>query len=329
MPRRFRSGPKIVAPLLNMLQIFLLMRRKIKKQDINLIHARSYMPAAIAMVVSKITRVPFIFDMRALWPEELITANRIRRGSWVHRAIVAAERACLRNAAGVVSLTNAAALHLRTVYRDELDGQRLAIIPTCADLTRFTPAPTPPGDSRVHGCIGTVTSGWFRTDWLVRWFALVSQEDASATFEIVTRDDTALVRRTVDPDGKLGKRLFVRSCFPEDMPIALQGHDVSVMFYAGGEISELGRSPTRMAEILGCGLPVVANEGVGDVAEIIRDHNVGVLVRSSSPEDMRAAWTELETLMSDPDLAARCRKAAEDVFSLEAGTESIGLYTAQ
>ncbi len=93
------------------------------------------------------------------------------------------------------------------------------------------------------------------------------------------------------------------------------------MFYAGGEISELGRSPTRMAEILGCGLPVVANEGVGDVAEIIRDHNVGVLVRSSSPEDMRAAWTELETLMSDPDLAARCRKAAEDVFSLEAGTD--------
>jgi glycosyltransferase involved in cell wall biosynthesis len=92
------------------------------------------------------------------------------------------------------------------------------------------------------------------------------------------------------------------------------------MFYAGGEISELGRSPTRMAEILGCGLPVVANEGVGDVAQIIREHRVGVLVRGSSQQEMAAAWDELEKLLADPDLATRCRCAAEAVFSLEAGT---------
>ena len=37
---------------------------------------------------------------------------------------------------------------------------------------------------------------------------------------------------------------------------------------------------------------------------------------------MTAALAELETLRSDPDLPSRCRKAAEEVFSLEAGTEA-------
>jgi hypothetical protein len=72
-----------------------------------------------------------------------------------------------------------------------------------------------------------------------------------------------------------------------------------------------------MAEILGCGLPVVANEGVGDVAKIIRAHRVGVLVSGPSEIEMNAALDELEQLLTDPDLAVRCRRAAEECFSLE------------
>ena len=92
------------------------------------------------------------------------------------------------------------------------------------------------------------------------------------------------------------------------------------MFYAGGQTSELGRSPTRMAEILGCGLPVVANVGVGDVARIIREYNVGVLAQGPDEEDMERAWSELTMLLTDSNLPTRCRKAAEEVFSLETGT---------
>ena len=37
---------------------------------------------------------------------------------------------------------------------------------------------------------------------------------------------------------------------------------------------------------------------------------------------MATALDELAVLRSDPDLPSRCRKAAEEVFSLEAGTEA-------
>jgi glycosyltransferase involved in cell wall biosynthesis len=325
LPQRFRPKPKVIAPALSMLRMIWLVWREVRGQKARLIHARSYIPAAVAMVVSRMTGVPFIFDMRALWPEELITAGRLRRGSLLHRVIVSAERTCLRQAGAVVSLTHAAVDHLRRVYPDAMDGQNVAVIPTCADLDRFVPATRPP-KQMVIGCLGTVLSGWFRLDWLTSFLKVVASRAPYVTFELTTRDDVAQVRSALDPDGMLGDRLKIFSSAPKDVHKILQGQTASVMFFTDG-LSKIGSSPTRMAEILGCGLPVVANDGVGDVARIICERRVGVLARGPDPLAMDAAWAELLDLLKDPDLASRCRRTAQDLFSLEAGTQAyMSLY---
>lgn len=318
LPQRFRPRPKVIAPALSMLRMVWLVRHEVKVQGAQLIHARSYIPAAVALIVSRLTGVPFIFDMRALWPEELITAGRLRRGSLLHRAIVAAERACLQRAGAVVSLTHAAVDHLDRVYPDDMAGQRVAVIPTCADLDRFVPGAQRPA-RRVIGCLGTVLSGWFQLDWLASFLTLAAERDPDAVFELTTRDDPERVRAALDPDGRLVERLRIAPSTPEDVHRVLQEQTASVMFFTDG-VGKLGSSPTRMAEILGCGLPVVANDGVGDVARIVRDYRVGALAQSSDPEAMATAWSELLALLDDPNLASRCRKAAEEVFSLETGT---------
>jgi glycosyltransferase involved in cell wall biosynthesis len=325
LPQRFLPRPKVIAPALSMLRMMWLVLREVRRQRVQLIHARSYIPAVVALVVSRLTGVPFIFDMRALWPEELITSGRLHRGSMLHKAMVVSERACLRNASGVVSLTYAAVVHLRRVYPEELAGQTVAVIPTCADLDRFVPASQPPSQ-RVIGCLGTVLSGWFRLDWLAAFLAVAAKRDPELRFELTTRDDPAQLHATVGVGAELQSRLSIAPSPSERVHEVLQGQMASVMFFTQG-LSKLGSSPTRMAEILGCGLPVVANEGVGDVAQIIRAHRVGVLVSGPSEREMNAAWDELEQLLNDPDLAVRCRRAAEEYFSLEAGTTAyLGLY---
>lgn len=320
LPQRFRRRPRIVAPALSMLAMVRLLRSEVKRRDIRLIHARSYIPAAVALLVGRVTGVPFIFDMRALWPEELITAGRLRRGSLVHRAITAAECACLKRSAAVVSLTEAAVEHLNAAYPEALAGQRVVVIPTCADLDRFTPADVPPL-APVHSCIGTLLSGWFCIDWLRAWIETVAARDPVARFEILTREDPEAIRAAIDPTGQFAERLSISARQPSQMPEAVKGHTASVMFYAGGATSELGRSPTRMAEILGSGLPVVANYGVGDVAKIVSENRVGVLVQGNTPEQMAEAYAALQELMQDRELAQRCRATAEAIFSLTAGTE--------
>ena len=318
LPQVFRPHPKVIAPALSMVRMAWLLRREVRRRGIRLIHARSYIPAAIALAVHRITGVPFIFDMRALWPEELLTAGRLTRGSWLHRFITAAERACLKHAAGVVSLTEAAVGHLQQTYPKELRNKEITVIPTCADLDRFRTAENVPARP-VHSCIGTLLSGWFKTDWLQAWIETAVEHDPAARFEILTRDDPQAVRAEIDPQGEIGERLTIASRKPAEMPASLHAHTVSIMFFSGG-LSKLGSSPTRMAEVLGSGLPVVANRGVGDVAKIVEEHRVGVIVEDSSRKAMNGAFDALRVLQADPALALRCRSTAKAVFSLESGT---------
>lgn len=320
-PQPFRVGPKIVAPVLNIIGMLVTTLRLKRQGFVDLVHARSYIPAAVGWLVWKLTDTPFIFDMRALWPEELITAGRIKRGAATHQALVAIERVCLRDSAFVVSLTGAAVDYLVKTYPMELDRSRVHVIPTCADLDRFVPPAPSEKTHRVHGCIGTVLSGWFKLDWLATWISVVATCDPQARFEIVTRDDAASVRNQIDPDGEIGERLEVSPRLPVDMPRTVQTHALSVMFFNEG-LGKLGSSPTRMAEVLGTGLPVVANAGVGDVAQIITKYRVGVLVRDGTRDSMLDAFSKLNELMRESDLSTRCRQAAIDIFSLERGTQA-------
>lgn len=319
LPQRFHSRPRYLAPAISMARMVWLVWREVHRRDVRLIHARSYIPATVVYVVSCLTGVPFIFDMRALWPEELITAGRLRRGSLIHRAIVAAEKSCLRRAAGVVSLTHTAVGYLKSTYPDALASQRIAVIPTCADLDRFAPVPSAPSQP-VIGCLGTLLSGWFRLDWLAVFLKVAAKRNPNLQFQLTTRDDPGQVRAALGDDDALQSRVHIAPSPSSKVHEILHQQQASVMFFTDG-LSKLGSSPTRMGEVLGCGLPVVANEGVGDVADIIRRYRVGVIATGRSAAEMNTSFDELQILLADPELATRCRRAAEEVFSLQAGTD--------
>lgn len=320
IPLQFRSQPRPWAPALAIPQLALVAlwqwRRRPSPQ---LVHARSYVPGAIALLLHRLTGVPFIFDMRALWPEELITAGHLQRGSRLHRSLLWLERRCLQEASAVVCLTQAAVGYLQECYPRELAHQRIAVIPTCADLQRFQPAEQFPPATLVIGCIGTVLSGWFLITWLRSFFAAIARADPTARFELISRDAPEAILAALQPVPSWSDRLLIQSAAPAEMPAIVQRHTASVMFFTGG-LSKLGSSPTRMAEVLGCGRPVVANPGVGDVEQVVRQNRVGVLARGSSSTEMDACVAELLELLQDPHLANRCRRTAEQLFSLESGT---------
>lgn len=321
IPLRFRSKPRPWAPALAIPQLAVVSLWQWRHlQRPQLVHARSYVPAAIALMLHRLTGVPFIFDMRALWPEELITAGHMQRGSLLHRAMNWLERRCLQESSAVVSLTHAAVGYLRGQYAHELAGQLIAVIPTCADLQRFQPVELVPGAPLVIGCIGTVDSGWFLIDWLRAFFEAIARADPTARFELISRDPQEAILASLQLSPACADRLSIQSALPAEMPAIVQRHTASVMFYSGGATSELGRSPTRMAEVLGSGRAIVANPGVGDLEQVIRQHRVGVLAGGSSDAEMDACVAELLNLFQDLDLANRCRRTAEQLFSLESGT---------
>ena len=69
------------------------------------------------------------------------------------------------------------------------------------------------------------------------------------------------------------------------------------------------------------GLPVVVNDAVGDVREVIGVNRVGVILSEFSVEAYKKALNELEGLWADPTLGSRCRRLAETYFSLQLGVD--------
>ena len=324
-PQYYRYHPTLIGSVWSMIKFLVLCLKVVKKDSIKLIHARSYLPAAVAWIVYKATKVPFIFDMRALWPEELITSSRINRNSFLHKIIILNERLCLRDASTVVTLTNASVKYLNKKYSKELKNKELVVIPTCVDLNKFRMClydKSQENKSMVHGCIGTVLSGWFDIKWLAIWFNKLAEINQNSTFEIISQDDSKVIRSLVDPENLLGRRLKIYSCFPQDVPNAIKNHSISTMFYKGGEVSELGRSPTRLAEVLACGIPVVVNRGVGDVADIVTQNRVGIVLDGIDALSISNAIDNLHSLYLDEGIHRRCRDTAEKIFSLEFGIDN-------
>lgn len=322
IPLRFRSLHRIISSIYVFLQLsYALASLFITEGRPNLIHARSYPPAFVALLLKRIVGIPFLFDMRALWIEELLVSTSLRRGSFLHLILTQLEYLCLVESSSIISLTNSAVDYLKSRYTPDLVNQSFITIPTCADLDRFHPHDQIHSERITLGCVGTILSGWFLTDWLSSFFHVMAQLDSSATFEIISTQPRDLILQALNPDASLGKRLFVSSALSSQMPAIIQNHSASVMFFNGG-LCKAGSCPTRMAEVLASGRPVVINPGIGDVAPIIRRHRVGVLATGPSTSEMSRCARDLITLLKDPDLSNRCRTTAELHFSQKKGASA-------
>jgi glycosyltransferase involved in cell wall biosynthesis len=68
---------------------------------------------------------------------------------------------------------------------------------------------------------------------------------------------------------------------------------------------------------LACGLPIVANDGIGDTTEFTEADATGVIIKDFTPETYQATLTNLESLLQDKAiLAERCRASARNRFDL-------------
>lgn len=323
-PIAYHHRPRILATAYDISVLLWQTLRYSWRADFRLVHCRSYIPAIAAWLCGKLTKKPFIFDMRALWPDEMVTGGRLAKNSLTYRALKWFERRLLRDADSIVSLTEAAVNHLVEVY-PEIPRKRFYVITTCVDVSRFA-APNA-GGSACHiadrvsftvGTMGTLLSGWFYLDAFFSFFLAIKKRKPDARASIVTRDDREQVLAVAWAAGVTADDLDITSAQPEEMPALLSKMDVGVMFYA----PDIGRAPTRLGEFLAAGVPVVGNAGIGDLGSLIEHYGVGVVVENAhnASELSSAAGTLLKRYDEIVDSSA-CSHAAEVYFSADRGAQ--------
>ena len=289
----------------------------VARHRLTIVHARSYVPALIALGVKRVTGARFLFDIRGLWADERVDGGLWPADGRLYRAAKSLERRFLKAADHIVTLTHASAAEIRGFPYLSAKAPPITVIPTCADLDRFKPQARPKEHPVTLGFVGAANT-WSLFDEMLSLYRALLKREPQARLLVVNRGEHDWIRSRIVHSGTAGKAIELVSADHAAVPalIARMTFGAAVRKPA---YSQIACAPTKLAEYLGCGIPAIINRGVGDAADIVEQERVGVVLTGFSPQEINRGVDELLALARDPDLADRCRRAALKLFSLDSG----------
>jgi glycosyltransferase involved in cell wall biosynthesis len=77
--------------------------------------------------------------------------------------------------------------------------------------------------------------------------------------------------------------------------------------------------PTKIAEALACGIPIICNEFNPDIKKLIEKNSIGLIYNFNEDFD-KNYYNKFLGLLSDKNLSNRCISVARNYFSLEEGS---------
>jgi glycosyltransferase involved in cell wall biosynthesis len=287
-----------------------------RRERVDLIHARSHVAAAMGALAKRMTGARLIFDFRGFLAEEYVDRGDWRAGGLLYRLTKRAERWLLRSADGMVVLTERA--------KRELGCAAIEVIPCCVEAARFADAADSGrevlrGKLALAGRVVYIYIGALGGYYLVRetaeLFAAARAADPRAYALVLTQGRPEEMAAALERAGLAPDDYRVLSAPPAEVPRYLHAADVAVSLIRAS-YPRLASSPTKFAEYLAAGLPVISTAGIGDLDVQIEQERVGVLVRELDRAALDDAVRAIGKLRRDPELAERCREVARRLYDL-------------
>lgn len=301
-------------------------RRFIARENTDILHARVHVPALMGAIARKFSRrkPKLLFDIRGFMPEEYTDAGIWPEGGVVYRLVKRVELWLMKEADAFVVLTVRAREILfpeSCQTGREKHGRPVEVIPCCVDMKRFESAT---GESRIavrdELGIGTrpvvvyvgAFGGWYLTAETADLFGAMRKRDPETFALILTQSNREMIEPKLKEQGYGTADYFIDKVSSADIPRYLSAADIAVSFIKPC-YSKQASSPTKNAEYLACGVPIIANSGVGDVDALIERNGVGILVKAFSADEYSDALSKIETLVLTSD---KCRETARREFDL-------------
>jgi glycosyltransferase involved in cell wall biosynthesis len=314
-PQRYHRKPSALATAWDIAVGSAVAMRLALRHRLELVHARSYVAALMALPLKRRLGRKFVFDMRGFWADERVDGGIWPRNGRLHRTAKALERRYLLAADEVVALTHASAAEIASF--DYLQGRvpRINVIPTCADLDRFTRQPIAPHPF-TFGFVGAAR--WAMFDGVLLVFKAIAAIVPGARLLIVNRGEHDFIRERMAAIGIAPDQVELEAAEHRDMPQLISRMDAAAAIRKPA-YSQLACAPTKLAEYLGCGVPCLVNPGIGDVVEIVEADRTGIVLRDASEAGIEQAAAALVAMAREEGIAERCVAAAHRRFSLVDG----------
>jgi hypothetical protein len=114
---------------------------------------------------------------------------------------------------------------------------------------------------------------------MLDFFTCVVQQYPSSKFLFITPDDPQHILTKAVARGISTSRLVICAAERREVPVYLSLSTIAVYFIKPS-YSKKASSPTKTAEILGLGIPIITNSGIGDSSELLGNSGTGLLLSS-------------------------------------------------
>ena len=326
----YHKRPTVPATLYDVLCGIYFTWKFIRLEKVDILHARVQLPTLIGAVARKLSRTKpkLIFDIRGFFPEEYTDGGLWKENGWLYKLVKRNEKWLLKEADGFVVLTEKARQILFPESAEngfDKFGRPVEVIPCCVDLSRFgTANKTSRAEIRkkynlenrqVITYIGSLGS-WYLADEMADLMQVAREKDKSAFALILTQSAPEIMSERLKERGFADEDFLVTKIPHSEIPKYLSAADIALSFIKPC-FSKLSSSPTKIAEYLASGIPIITNRGVGDVAEQIEMDKTGAVVDDFSHSSYLKVLCEIEHLRKNSDLAGNCCRSAQARFDLE------------
>jgi glycosyltransferase involved in cell wall biosynthesis len=316
-PLKYHKSPPVISTLRDLWKLWRTATSLHSRHKFTIVHCRSYITSIVGLRMRKKYAVKFIFDMRGFWADERVEGGLWNLSNPVYKFIYGyfkrLEGRFLNEADAIISLTHAAKDYLIGINKNV--SKKITVIPCSVDLQLFDPSSIDPARQSAlrnelqidqHdfvltylGSLGT----WYMYREMMDFFDELKKLRQQAKFLILT-SDTKLVDERDD--------VIVRTIKRSEVPLYTSISDAAI-FFIKPSFSKKASSATKMGEVMAMGLPIITNQGWGDV-DFFACKNDAIVLR-----DEQAANNILRRFDSQ-----KIRDCAQEHLSLEMAVDSYG-----
>ncbi len=332
VPITYTKKPPIISTIIDIRKAYKKAVQIYKNEAFDIVHCRSYISAFAGLKLKQKYGVKFLFDMRGFYADERVDGNLWPQSNLIYKQVYKyfknKEKTFFANADYTISLTYAG----KNIIHDKFGFTNIPIevIPCCADTNLFdyrnisnTEKQKLQTELNINendfvlsylGSLGT----WYMPEEMMRLFSILLKHKPNAKFLIITKDNQDSILNLAKNHKINPKQLIIRSANREEVPLFLSLSKVSI-FFIKPVFSKKASSPTKLAEILGMGIPVVCNANVGDIDKFVPENKLGIMIDSFGTESLNNACKQIDNLIKISK--EHLRSVAVELFSLDKGVK--------
>ncbi len=314
---KYRKGFLGLGQLANILNLVFVPLTIFLKKNISLVHIRSYMPGIVIPILKVFFNFKLIFDIRGFWPDEKHDRLGWQKSSLRYRFFKKLENYLIKRADYVVTLTHASKEIIKKNFN--IDNASIGVIPTCVDFNEFKQIKQTTNDKIFTiGYLGSTDTAYDFKKFCFLVTQLQEYLDKTIALKVLTNSRIEDISELESLKNNTQIKLDVKFVDRKSLSHEISSFDL-LGFCLKENYSVQASMPTKIGEVLACGVPLICNAFNKDIKNLVWENEIGLIYNFEEPL-LDKKLNELLKLINNPSMSLKCIDAAKKYFSLDKGS---------